>query len=200
MVRVIAGSARGRKLFSVPGTGTRPVTDRVKESLFDILSADVQDSTWLDLFGGTGAIGIEALSRGARSVVFIDKAHQAVATIRRNLELTGFVRGSEVIRGDALRYIAQVSSATQFDYIYVAPPQYQELWAEVLRSLDERALDGRTLSAPYGQVIVQIHPREYHPVALQTLVLQDERRYGSTLLLFYERVEDQTEEQDAASS
>lgn len=199
MVRVIAGSARGRKLFSVPGTGTRPVTDRVKESLFDILSADVQDSTWLDLFGGTGAIGIEALSRGARSVVFIDKAHQAVTTIRRNLELTGFAGSSEVIRADALRYIAQAAEGAQFDYIYVAPPQYQELWAEVLRALDERALEDRSLSAPYGQVIVQIHPREYHPVALQTLVLQDERRYGSTLLLFYERIEDQAEEQDASS-
>ncbi len=200
MVRVISGSARGRKLFSVPGTGTRPVTDRAKEALFDILGADVQESSWLDLFGGTGAIGIEALSRGARRVVFIDKAHQAVATIRRNLDLTGFAASSEVIRGDALRYIAQAGEGAQFDYIYVAPPQYQELWADALRALDERALDGRTLSAPYGQVIVQIHPREYHPVALQTLALQDERRYGSTLLLFYDRIEDQTEEQNAASS
>lgn len=200
MVRVIAGSARGRRLFSVPGTGTRPVTDRVKESLFDILSADVQESTWLDLFGGTGAIGIEALSRGARSVVFIDKAHQAITTIRRNLALTGFAGSSEVIRGDALRYIAQAAEGAQFDYIYVAPPQYQELWAEALRALDERALDGRSLLAPYGQVIVQIHPREYDPLMLQTLALQDERRYGSTLLLFYDRVEDQMEEQDAASS
>jgi len=199
VVRVIAGSARGRKLFSVPGTGTRPVTDRVKESLFDILGADVEESTWLDLFAGTGSIGIEALSRGARRVVFIDKARQAVTTIRRNLELTGFAGNSEVIRGDALRYIAQAAERAQFDYVYVAPPQYQELWVEALRALDERALDNRSLSAPYGQVIVQIHPREYHPVALQTLALQDERRYGSTLLLFYDRIEDQTEEQDAAS-
>jgi 16S rRNA (guanine966-N2)-methyltransferase len=166
VVRVITGSAKGRRLLSVPGTGTRPVTDRVKESLFDILGADVEDSTWLDLFAGTGSIGIEALSRGARHVVFIDKAHQAVATIRRNLELTGLMSQSELIRGDALRYIAQAGLGTRFDYIYVAPPQYEGLWATSLHALDDHPL-----LAPQGEVVVQIHPRERVPIALPSLAL-----------------------------
>ncbi|MHB1318524.1 MAG: 16S rRNA (guanine(966)-N(2))-methyltransferase RsmD [Anaerolineae bacterium] len=195
MVRVITGSAKGRRLLSVPGTGTRPVTDRVKESLFDILGADVEDSTWLDLFAGTGSIGIEALSRGARHVVFIDKAHQAVTTIRRNLEMTGFLAQSELIRGDALRYIAQAAAGTRFDYIYVAPPQYEGMWATALRALDEHPL-----IAPDSLVIVQIHPKEYAAARLSTLELVSERRYGSTLLLFYGVPESvQTEEHDAAS-
>jgi 16S rRNA (guanine966-N2)-methyltransferase len=199
VVRVITGSAKGRRLLSVPGTGTRPVTDRVKESLFDILGADVEDSTWLDLFAGTGSIGIEALSRGARHVVFIDKAHQAVTTIRRNLEITGFTAQSELIRGDAWRYIALAVPGTRFDYIYVAPPQYEGLWATTLHALDEQALAERPMLAPQGEIIVQIHPRERVPIALPSLALRDERHYGSTLLLFYGAAAEQQEEPDAAS-
>jgi len=193
LVRVIAGSAKGRHLYSVPGTGTRPVTDRVKESLFDILGADVEGSLWLDLFAGTGSIGIEALSRGAHHVVFVDKAHQAVTTIRRNLELTGLAARSEVIRGDALRFIGQASPGRSFDYVYVAPPQYQGLWADALL-----ALDAQPLLAPEGEIIVQIHPREYASLELHTLALQEERRYGSTLLLFYAQTS-QEEDGDAAT-
>lgn len=196
MVRVITGSAKGRRLLSVPGTGTRPVTDRVKESLFDILGADVEESTWLDLFAGTGSIGIEALSRGARRAVFIDKAHQAVTTIRRNLELTGFVAQSDLIRGDALHYIAQAAPGLHYDYIYVAPPQYEGLWATTLHALDEHPL-----LAPQGLVIVQIHPKEYAAARLATLELISERRYGSTLLLFYgARDPGPAEEHDASGS
>jgi 16S rRNA (guanine(966)-N(2))-methyltransferase RsmD len=187
VVRIISGSAKGRKLLSVPGTGTRPVTDRVKEALFNILGADVEDSAWLDLFAGTGSIGIEALSRGARNVVFTDKAHQAIATLRRNLELTGFAGRAEVLRTDALRYIAQAPANRRFDYIYVAPPQYQGIWADTLHALDEHPL-----LAEDGWVIVQIHPKELGRIRLETLVPLRERRYGSTLLLFYGRVEDET--------
>lgn len=195
LVRVIAGSAKGRNLLSVPGTGTRPITDRVKESLFDILGADVQRSLWLDLYAGTGSVGIEALSRGAEHVVFIDKAYPAVATVRRNLDLTGFADRSEVVRGDALRYIAQARGDRLFDYVYVAPPQYQDLWAETLARLDERSL-----LVPDGEIIVQIHPRELHPVSLRTLEQADERRYGSTLLIFYRLASSQLEGKDDASS
>ncbi len=196
MVRVIAGAAKGRQLYSVPGEGTRPISDRVKESLFSILGPDTEESVWLDLFAGTGSVGIEALSRGAHHVVFIDKAHQAVTTVRRNLELTGLGERAQVIRGDALRYVRQASPDPLFDYIYVAPPQYRELWAETLLALDERLP-----LAEYGQVIVQIHPKEFGPVPLQHLELVDERRYGSTLLLFYEFTEpDQEEASDATPS
>jgi 16S rRNA (guanine966-N2)-methyltransferase len=191
VVRVIAGAAKGRQLYSVPGEGTRPISDRVKESLFSILGLDTEDSVWLDLFAGTGSVGIEALSRGAYHVVFVDKAHQAANTVRRNLELTGLGERAQVIRGDALRYVRQANPDPLFDYIFVAPPQYRELWAETLMALDERPL-----LAEDGQVIVQIHPKEFGPIALQHLELVDERRYGSTLLLFYDLVVDDLVDDD----
>lgn len=181
IVRVIAGSAKGRKLFAVPGDGTRPITDRVKEALFNILGADIEEATFLDLFAGTGSVGIEALSRGAAQTVFIEKAHKALDVVRRNLELTGLKARAEVVRADAFHYIKLVPEGTQFDYIYVAPPQYQELWADMLLALDERP----SLLAPDGLIIVQIHPKEYRPVPLFNLTLARERNYGSTALHFY---------------
>jgi 16S rRNA (guanine(966)-N(2))-methyltransferase RsmD len=104
-LRVIAGTARGRRLRSVPGDTTRPITDRVKESLFDILGGDIQSATFLDLFAGTGSVGIEALSRGAAFARFIDREQQAVATVRLNLETTGLTGRAEVIKMDAFTYL-----------------------------------------------------------------------------------------------
>ncbi|HEY9528297.1 MAG TPA: RsmD family RNA methyltransferase, partial [Anaerolineales bacterium] len=89
-LRVIAGKAKGRKLMSVPGDTTRPITDRVKESLFNIIAGDVVDSNWWDVFGGTGAVGIEALSRGASFVRFSDSNRAPIETIRSNVEHCGF--------------------------------------------------------------------------------------------------------------
>ena len=181
-MRVIAGSAKGRKLLSVPGEGTRPITDRVKESLFDILGAEIEGAAMLDLFAGTGSVGIEALSRGARHVVMIDKAHQAVQVLRKNLALTGLADQATVIRGDAFRYLADPAAQHGFEYVYVAPPQYQDLWARALLALDEH-----DLLADDGVIIVQIHPKEARPLTLQRYYLARERRYGSTLLQFWLR-------------
>jgi len=181
-LRVIAGSAKGRKLLSVPGEGTRPITDRVKESLFDIIGADIEGALLLDLFAGTGSVGIEALSRGAQHVILIDKAFQAIQVLRKNLELTGLARQATVIKGDAFRYLADSAAQRGMDYIYVAPPQYQELWAKAMLALDER-----DLLADDGMIIVQIHPKEAHPLELQRFQLERERRYGSTLLQFWGR-------------
>lgn len=197
MVRIISGTAKGRRLYSVPGSGTRPITDRVKQALFNILGPSVIDSRWLDLFAGTGSVGIEALSRGARHVVFVDKAHQAIATLRRNLEMTGLRDRAEIVRGDAFRYLHQATPDAPFDYIYVAPPQYRDMWRQALVALDEKPL-----LTEKGLIIVQIHPKEWEPLPLQRLALCDQRRYGSTLLLFYEReteTPDQEEIEDAPS-
>jgi len=179
-LRVISGIARGRRIIPVPGDGTRPITDRVKESLFDILGADVIDARLLDLFAGTGAVGIEALSRGAAHVTFVDRSHKAVRTIHRNLEITGLSERAHVLQQDAFRYLEQADATAQYEYIYVAPPQYQELWAKALRALNDRPL----LTAD-GEIIVQIHPREWHAVETPNLSLLDERHYGSTALFFY---------------
>jgi len=181
-LRVIAGEARGRKLKSVPGDTTRPITDRTKESLFDILAGDVVDSTWWDLFGGTGAVGIEALSRGASFVRFSDRERLAVETIKFNLEHCRFESRAEVRRGDSFGLLAGTPDRT-FDYVYIAPPQYKDMWKQALLRLDENP----GWLGEDCEVIVQIAPREYEQVELVTLVEFEQRKYGSTLLVFYER-------------
>jgi 16S rRNA (guanine(966)-N(2))-methyltransferase RsmD len=181
-LRVIAGTARGRKLKSVPGDTTRPVTDMVKEALFNILFTDVQDSTWWDLFGGTGAIGIEAISRGAAFVRFSDLNRLPVETIKQNLETCKFEKQAEVRRGDAFTML-QAKPDRAFDYIYIAPPQYKEMWSKALTLVDQNP--GWLSDASW--VIVQIDPKEYQKIETQNLEEFDQRTYGSTLLVFYER-------------
>jgi len=182
MLRVIAGKAKGRKLKSVPGDTTRPVTDMVKEALFNILGGDVIESNWWDLFGGTGAIGIEALSRGATFIRFSDLNRMPVETIKENLTTCGFSKQAEVKRGDSLAML-RTTPDRQFEYIYIAPPQYKEIWSLALKLLDETP----GWLAQTGEVIVQIHPREYKDVELVNLQKSQERKYGSTLLVFYEK-------------
>lgn len=180
-MRVISGKAKGRKLKLVPGDSTRPIMDRVKENLFNILGPFVVDSTWLDLFAGTGQVGIEALSRGARHVLFVDTVRAAIKVIDENLETTGLTAGATVLQADAFRYLENPRAPV--DVIYIAPPQYKGLWLEALRVVDQRPSAHLTSD---GLVIVQIDPKEEQPVALQNLEETDRRRYGSTLLLFYE--------------
>ena len=163
-LRVIAGRAKGRKLKSVPGDTTRPVTDRVKEALFNILAGDVDGSRWWDVFAGTGAIGIEALSRGASFVRFTDLNRAPIETIKFNVEHCGFSSQSEIRRGDAFTLLSKGPDA-QFEYIYIAPPQYKEMWEKALELVDE---DLNWLSED-GWVIVQIDPKEYKNLALENL-------------------------------
>lgn len=179
-MRVIAGRAKGRRLLAVPGEGTRPITDRAKEALFSILGAEVIRARVLDLFAGTGGVGIEALSRGASHVTFVEKAGKAVDILRHNLKATGLEAGARVERADVFRYLEQTPSEP-FDLIYIAPPQYQGLWLKALQALDAQP----AWLAPGGQVIVQIFPKEYVEPDLRYLTLIDERRYGSVMLLFY---------------
>jgi len=181
-MRVISGRAKGCKLASVPGDSTRPITDRVKESLFNILGADVQHATFLDLFAGTGSVGIEALSRGAKSVLFIDKNRKAVKTVQANLVHTQLTENAQVLQGDAFSYL-EGPQTEQFDYIYIAPPQYKGLWLRAIEVIDLRL----EWLSPDGWVIVQIHPRELTAFNLESLIEFDRRTYGSTVLLFFER-------------
>lgn len=181
-LRVISGEAGGRKLKAVPGDTTRPITDRVKEALFNILSGDVIDSNWWDLFGGTGAVGIEALSRGAAFVRFSERERLAIETIRWNLEHCRFSEHAEIRRGDAFALLASQPDRA-FDYVYIAPPQYRELWSHALLELDANI--GWLSEASW--VVTQIAPREYQLLDLQNLEEFDQRKYGNTLLVFYER-------------
>ncbi|OGO13402.1 MAG: 16S rRNA (guanine(966)-N(2))-methyltransferase RsmD [Chloroflexi bacterium RBG_16_47_49] len=192
-LRIIGGKARGRKIKSVPGETTRPITDKVREALFNIISSDIQAATVLDLFAGTGSVGIEALSRGAKYVCFVDLNRQPISTIRENLKRIGLEEGAEVIRSDAFSFLEHPPSH-KFDYVYIAPPQYNKLWCRALQNID---IHTAWLSGD-AWVIVQIHPVEYLPIGeemqIRNLIEFDQRHYGSTLLVFYRRTENDVDE------
>jgi 16S rRNA (guanine966-N2)-methyltransferase len=177
--RIIAGSARGIRLKSVPGTITRPITDRVKEALFNIIGADVIDATFWDVFAGTGSVGIEALSRGAQHTLFTDINRQAVSVIKENLQRTKLAEKASVMQTDALKQL-KISPDSNFDYIFIAPPQYKGTWSSALSALDKNM---GWLSAD-GWVIVQINPMEYEESELHHMEIFDQRKYGDTQLIF----------------
>ena len=201
-MRVVTGAAKGRKLKGPKTPGTRPIIDRVKTALFDILSWRIEEARFLDLFAGTGGVGIEALSRGATRATFIEMSMPIVKLIRENLSITGLSEHAEVLHMDSFKFLQNYASPTgtnagasvrAYDMIYVAPPQYQEMAARALG-----ILDSSPLLADDGLVIVQIHPKERPGVVavpLTRLAQTDERRYGSTLLLFYKIRKQELEEE-----
>lgn len=179
-IRVIAGSAKGRKLKLVPGDSTRPIMDKVKEALFNIIGRNIYGAVFLDLFAGTGSVGIEALSRGAAKAVFVDLERKAIQTIQDNLTATKFSEKAIVKRADALKIVSQAPSE-HFDFVYIAPPQYKNLWLDVMRTLDTHEAWIRADT----QFIVQIDPTEEVAVEFEHLKATDQRRYGNTLLWFF---------------
>lgn len=190
-MRVIAGTAKGRTLKSPPAS-TRPITDRVKENLFNILGTAVIDATVLDLYAGAGSVGIEALSRGAKHATFIELNDAALATIRANLQLTRLTSRATVLNANVYRYLKK-PPAVPYDLIYVAPPQYKKMWQETMKLLDARP----QWLAEGGTLVVQIHPVEFEELPLEAFELTDERKYGSTLLCFYERKAGDADERHA---
>ena len=189
-MRVITGSAKGRRLQSVPGDTTRPITDRAKEAFFSILGDWIVDTRVLDLFGGTGAVGIESLSRGATFAQFIDLERKAVETIQKNLTNCRLSALAKVDKGDSFAFLEKYSGES-FDLIYIAPPQYKGMWLKALKLVDVRP----ELLAQYGAVVVQIHPREEEPVDLHNLEEYDRRKYGSVRIIFYAAKADLDEEE-----
>jgi 16S rRNA (guanine(966)-N(2))-methyltransferase RsmD len=154
----------------------------VKAALFSILASQgqIENCRYLDLFGGTGAVGIEALSRGAAAAVFCERDRAALRTLRHNLEATGLAARAQVVAGDAFAYLAR-PDLLPFDVIYIASPQYQGLWLKALQAVDARP----ALLTEFGQTIVQIFPKEWTEPGLVNLVLLDRRQYGSTALYFF---------------
>lgn len=181
-LRVIAGQAKGRKLKPVPGDSTRPIMDRAKEALFSILGPSIVGTSMLDLFGGTGSVGIEALSRGADHVVFYDLDRKAIQTIHENLRITRLDDKATVRMADAFSVLKR-RPELPFDYVFIAPPQYKGMWLQALKLVDEQP-DWGTTETLY---IIQIDPSEYEDILLKTLCEIDRRRYGKTMILFYER-------------
>ena len=182
--RVIAGSARGVRLKSYPGKSTRPITDRVKENLFNIIRDEIPNSRVLDLFGGIGSVGIEALSRGASFCQFIEKNPAVARIIQDNLEKTNLSKNANVKVADAFKFLL-TDKPGAYDFIYVAPPQYFDLWEKTLLILDKNKLP---LLKKSGCVIVQIDPVEEKDIFLENLQITDRRKYGNTVLLFFKTV------------
>jgi len=149
-VRIIAGSRRSLPLKSLEGDITRPTLDRYKETLFNIIQADVPDSTFLDLFAGSGSVGLEALSRGARQAVFVDNNKRAVSVIQDNVAFTKFESQSRVIRMDALSYLGGLPTL-DFDIIYIDPPYSSGLYADVMR-----LIAGKPMTPPECRIILEM--------------------------------------------
>ena len=133
-MRVITGSARGRRLKEPNFEGVRPTSDKVKEAMFNIIQFDIPGSRVLDLFAGTGQLGIEALSRGAESAVFVDSSRQSVALVRENVAISGFEDRSRIICGDS---IAQLAREEKFDIIFMDPPYNSDLIEQALVQADK---------------------------------------------------------------
>jgi len=177
MLRVITGIARGRKLETVEGLHTRPTSDQTKESLFNAIAFDIEGRRVLDLFAGTGQLGIEALSRGAKDAVFIDASAAPIKVIRRNVEKTGFADVSEVIQSDWQAGLARFR-ADRFGLIFIDPPYESGLLHQSLRYIMEKNLLQR------GGLIVCEGLREDKPLpeCPKEYRIYREYNYGKTKL------------------
>lgn len=170
-MRVIAGTAKGRTLLVPPGGGTRAATDRIRETLFGILTPDLPGSVVLDLFAGSGSLGIEALSRGAARATFVERAPGAITVLRRNIDRAGFGDRATVVKAEVLAFLAAPADA---DLAFCDPP-----FAEV-------ALLGRVLeqAAAPGRLIVARILRKHPPVVPASLTVARTRELGEEALLF----------------
>jgi 16S rRNA (guanine966-N2)-methyltransferase len=178
-MRVIAGTAGGRRLIAPEGDETRPMMDRVKEALFSSLGAAVIDADVLDLYAGSGALGIEALSRGAASATFVEKARGALSALRSNLETLG-VEG-RVVASDVGSFLA--GAGPGFDLIFVDPP-----YRLSLALVEEVLAAAAALLANGGVMVVHRRAGEPSPAVPDPIQLVDDRRYGDTQLWVYRAV------------
>lgn len=180
-VRVIGGSRRGFRLQALPGRNTRPTADRIKESLFNILAPRLPDARVLDLFAGTGALGIEALSRGASHAHFVEQAPKAVAVLRANVARTRFDDAATIIVADVFRALPRLAKeGARFDLVFIDPPYAAAVGRRTIETA--AALD---LLSPDGLVVVEHTLEEDMPDRIENLSKIRSARYGRTVLTFY---------------
>lgn len=184
-MRIIAGEFKSRKLQFPKTKLTRPMTDRAKETLFNIVGSLVDGKRVLDLYSGSGSVGCEALSRGALDVTFVDSADWATKVIRQNLKSLGIEYKAEVHEMDVLRAIKKFEkNGRSFSLIFVDPPYDQGLVKKTLNALDQSAI-----VAPFAQVCVGHSKQEKLPEELQSLKLARTKQIGQSFLSFYFRLE-----------
>ena len=185
-MRVITGTARGRRLKELEGMETRPTTDRVKEAVFNIIQFDTEGRRILDLFAGTGQLGIEALSRGAASAVFVEQRKDAAALIRDNLKLTDFTDRGRIVNGDAMSFLA--SSREKFDVILIDPPYAANLWETALESIYKF-----DILSNHGIIVCESPLEKEMPEMAPPYFLHRTYRYGKIKVTTYHREEGREE-------
>jgi 16S rRNA (guanine966-N2)-methyltransferase len=176
-MRVTGGTGRGRRLKTPAGDRVRPTSDKVKQALFNILGERVIDALFLDLFAGAGSIGIEALSRGAAHVVFVDGSHDSLTVVKHNIERTGFEERSQAVLSKAESFLKKPSGP--YDVVYLDPP-YEN---EILPLLEQIAEAG--MLKPDAIVITEHFKKRPSPASAGDLMLYREAKYGDTVLAFY---------------
>ena len=181
-MRVISGKSRGKKLVSLEGDNTRPTLDRVKEALFNKIQFSVQDATVLDLFAGTGALGVEALSRGAKEVVFCDKVQEAIEVIKQNVTNTNNLDKSIIMNKDYKVVLENMSKQNKkFDIIFLDPPYKTNLAIESTQKI----IMGNLLTED-GTIIIETDDinKEKEILEIEKVKIIDKRKYGSVWLIF----------------
>lgn len=196
-MRIIAGTARGRRIFSVSkNLPVKPISDRIKQSVFDILRPRITGAMWLDLFSGTGNVSLEALSRGALRAVCVDKEPACIKNIHRNLAHLGFEERAKVIKADVLKpldFLLSYSDNEGYDIIFMGPP-YRDINNKML-SFSAPALKNAAearLLAPGGVIVLQTHKTEEFAVP-DTLELYRVEKYGDTLVHFLRNKAERTD-------
>ncbi len=190
-LRVISGKARGLKLDSPKNQDVRPTTDRVKESLFNIINPYIRESNILDLFAGTGSLGIECLSRGAKNCVFVDKSKDSINIIKSNVKKARVENESTILNVDFKDAVKRLSSQNQkFDVIFMDPPYYENMFIECLKIIDEL-----NLLYEDGIIVVEHDTKDLFDESIGNLVKSRDKKYGNTTLTFY-KLEAQNEQED----
>lgn len=184
-MKVNTGIAKGRIIETLPGEDiVRPTSQKVKEGLFSALQFFIPGATMLDLFAGSGQMGIEALSRGASHCVFVDSSRESISVIKRNLTSTGLFKDASVAQMDALRYIQR--GASSFDFVFADPPYRKELGGKILPDLSRIVNDG-------GYAAVETEREANLPDEVLSLRLKKRYNYGSTTIWLYEKIVDGAE-------
>ena len=182
-MRVITGAARGRRLKELEGYETRPTTDRVKEGIFNIIQFDIEGRKALDLFAGTGQLGIEALSRGAASAVFVEQRRDAAALVKDNLKITALGENARVICGEAMAFLS--STKEKFDLIFVDPPYAANLWENAIKTIYQF-----DILSNHGIIICESPLNQEMPLVEPPYFLHRTYRYGKIKITTYHREED----------
>ncbi|MBK6314944.1 MAG: 16S rRNA (guanine(966)-N(2))-methyltransferase RsmD [Blastocatellia bacterium] len=183
-MRIISGQLRGRRLRAPEGRATRPTSDRVREALFNILSSRIGGAAFLDVCAGSGAVGLEALSRGAEKAVFVEHSRRALEHLEANIEHCGVASQSRIIPKEAVAALkALIGRGEQFDVVYVDPPYDADLYPTILQLLGLSEL-----VAADGVVIVERWTRDRLPAEAGSLRHYRDVRHGNSTLAFYERI------------